>query len=132
MPRNVTDLDQFLPPDEEVIRYKGIEHPLTVYTTETYLRVLRQRERLMRVDVNDEAAMTEESIEMLVLVIPSLTREDFNQMPVPALLHLIAKVESELGKVEQQSLPPAEADLVQSNGSEKDPKLLVLPASSRK
>lgn len=92
MAKKIVNLDALIPDDETVVLYKGQEHPLNVATTETYLKVLRQRQKIARINKDDELAMTEQAIDLLVLVLPSLPRNDLMRMPIVALMALVDEV----------------------------------------
>lgn len=121
MAATIINLDEMIPEDR-IVRFKGQDHKLEIATTETYLKVLKARKKLGGVPDDDEVAQTELALDMLVMALPSIPRNELMRLPLKAMMKLVDVVQNEMDIADVTGTPDEQKMIdVTPNGKEMQP-----------
>ncbi len=86
----VINLDELIPEGAAVI-FKGERHEVVPASTEMYLEVLKQRDKVKH--ANEQIEQVEQSILLIRMSCPTIPEKDLRRLPLKALMALTKLIE---------------------------------------
>jgi hypothetical protein len=94
MAAKIINLDDLIP-ESQIIILDGTEHEVHPPTVDSYLKIMKSREKLRL--ANDEAEQMNQAINLIVMSCPTLTRERLGRLPLKALTALTDIIQELMG-----------------------------------
>jgi hypothetical protein len=91
----ILNLDELIPEDK-FVKWKGKDHLLDASSTETYLKILGARKKLVAVREDDEEAQVEFALKMIVLALPTIPRDELIRLSPKAIMRLVDVIQKEM------------------------------------
>jgi hypothetical protein len=91
--RKIIDLDELIPATQYV-RLDGKEHAVEPASVEMYLTVMHKRGKMK--DANTEFEQIRESIDLIALACPTISRERLGKLPLRALTKLTDIIQEQM------------------------------------